>query len=295
MNCYLETHLIGDPTFSFTPFDAKTDLNEWVTSEKGNISFWNKNRSSSYADVQALALRMLFQEKGPEISDLLLRTFRSSPWFTVRMEAFKLLRICKDRNFIEAINLGIGDSYELIQRMAAVYMSESGDSSHIPFMISALLRNNLSKRVTYDLSDAVGMFDKELLLAELDKQLGGAEFISDKPEPGNDVKKSLEYNCNRMKTYVDEVLDPGTTEKEKLFNIKTFRNQTVHPYVKELINYLDTTTNKKLKLTGVEMLGWFDHSYLRDKIRDFCRKELKEEGLSGEMKKELLKTINRIN
>jgi len=295
MNCYLETHLIGDPTFSFSPPDGNIDLNGWIVTNTGNVKFWDKKRSSPYADLQALALRMLFQARGNEISDLLLRTFRNSPFYTVRMEAFKLLRIGKDRNFLEAMDLGIDDSYELIQRMSAIYMSESGDPLHIPFLVSALLRNNLSKRVAYDLSDAVGMFDKELLLAELDKQLNNSEFISEKPDPADEVKKSLEYNCNRMKTYVDEVLSPETSEKEKIFNLKTFRNQTVHPYVNELITYLDTTASMKVKLIGVEMLGWFDHSNRRKQIRDFCTKELKEEKLSGEMKKELLKTLNRIN
>jgi hypothetical protein len=295
MNCTLETHLIGDPTMCFQPFDKDLELNKWIVSNKNNKEFWKKQLKSKYADVQSLALRMIFQIEGPAMSDFLLQTFKTSKLFPVRAEALKLLYICKDDNFIEAVNLGISDSYELIQRLSAIYMGETGDPSHIPFMIDALLRNNVSKRVSYNLKDAMCGFDKDALLKELEKQIPEKEFLLDKEKSLDSFKKTIEYNSGKMKQYMDEILDPETKEKEKYFDLRTFRNMPVHQYLDVLINYVDTTTNDRLKTTGIELLGWFDHSYERQKISNFCDKKLKDESLPQKYKNEILKTKNRIN
>ncbi len=292
MNCLLETHLIGDPTFAFADFDKKINLNDRIVRNKRDRRFWNRQLGSPYADVQALAARMLFRISGRGMSDRLLEIFRTSPFYPVRMEALTLLRRCKDANFIEALNLGISDSYELIQRMSAVYMSETGEPAHVPYLIQALLRNNLSKRVSYNLRDAAGMFSKDLLLPEFEKQsteLPSHAFLEERVAT---LKNTIESNSARK--MVDELLDPAVAEKEKFFNLKAFRNQTVHPFAGELMGFIDTTSSINLKLTGIEMLGWFNHSFRREEIRDFCVRELAEEGQPAEIRKELLKTINRI-
>lgn len=295
MVCTLESHLIGDPTMAFQPFDDKLDLNNWMVANKGNKAFWEKQLGSEYADVQSLALRKIFETEGKAMSGFLLETFKESKLFPVRTEALRLLHICKDENFIEAINLGLTDSYELIQRLSAIYISESGSPEHIPSVIDALLRNNVSKRVAYNLKDALNGFDKKALLAELDKQIGDKEFLLNRDESYQELKKAIEYNCDKMQQYMDEILAPEAKEKEAVFNLRAFRNLPVHQHLGGLLNYLDTLSNNRVKLAGIEMLGWFDHSYERQKISDFCDKELNDQAISAECKNELIKTKNRVN
>lgn len=295
MNCSLETHIIGDPTMAFAQFDGDVKVNEWIVSKNQDSGFWKKQLTSKYADIQSLALRKLFQIEGPAVSGLLLKEFKESKVFAVRTEALRMLHICNDDNFIEAVNLGINDSYELIQRFSATYMSETGNPSHIPYLIDALLRNNISKRVEYNLKDAVNMFDKDELIAELEKQVDEKEYLLDKPKSLTDLKKTIEYNCDKMTQYVNEIISPDSKEKDKFFNIRTFRNQPVHPHLETLISYLDTTSSEKIKLAGIEVLGWFDHSYKGKMITDFCDKELLDERISEACKNEIIKTKNRIN
>jgi hypothetical protein len=294
MNCSLETHLIGDPTFSFVPADTKININDWLFRNKSRDSFWRKQLSSPYADVQALALRMIFEKEGASSSYLLLNFFKNSPWWTVRAEAFKLLGICRDNNYTEAINLGISDSYELIRRLSAIQMGNSGHPSHIPFMIGALLRNNVSKRVEYDLKTSLGMFDKNLLLAELDKQIPEKEYLLNAGESRKNLVQTIEYNCNRNKQDVEDLISDKTSKKEKMFNLRNFRNITVHQHLDQLISFTDTTTDQDLKLAAIEMLGWFDQSWQRDKISNFCDKELAKNNLPEIYRNEVLKTKNRI-
>jgi hypothetical protein len=294
MNCTLETHLIGDPTFSFIPADEKKDLNNWLFGQKNNDSFWRKQLSSPYADVQALALRMIFEKKGAASSDLLLHFFKNSKYYTARTEAFKLLALCRDDNYTEVINLGISDSYELIRRLSAIQMGNSGNPAHIPFMIGALLRNNVSKRVEYDLKTSLGMFDKNLLLAELEKQIPDKEYLLNPEETRKNLAQTIEYTCNRNEQDVNDLISDKTSKKEKMFNLRNFRNITVHQHLDQLISFTDTTTDQDLKLAAVEMLGWFDQSWQREKIKDFCDKELARNNLPEIYRNEVLKTKNRI-
>lgn len=295
MNCSLETHLLGDPTMMFAQRDKNVDLNNWMEKRAIDRSFWKKQLSSPYADVEALALRMLYQIDGIAVSDLLLDQFKNNTFYSVRAEALKLLRMCKDNNFIQALNLGMTDSYELIQRFSPLYMSETGHPSHVPYIIDAMLRNNTSKRVAYNLKEAAGMYNKDVLLAELDRQIERKEFLLDKDETYQQIRKSVEYGCNRMRSYIDELVNAETKEKDQIFNLRAFRNQTIHQHLEELISFIDTTSNTRLKLAGVELLGWFDHSYKRNLITDFCEKALNDKSITEELKNELIKTKNRIN
>jgi hypothetical protein len=294
MNCSLETHLIGDPTFCFVPADAKINLNIWLSEQKNDLTFWLKQLSSPYADVQALALRNIFEKEGTATSDLIFDVFKTSEFFTVRMEAFKLLCICRDENYTEAVNLGISDSYELIQRIAAIQMGNSGNPKHIPFLIHALLRNNVSKRVEYDLKTAASMFDKKLLLEELNLQIPGKEFLLNPGETRKNLTQSVEYSCDRLEQDVNDLFSDQIKKKEKVFNLRNFRNMTIHPYLEKLISFTDSTEDPELKLIAVEMLGWFDQSWKRDKIIAFCEQELAKTDLEENYRNEVIKTKNRI-
>jgi hypothetical protein len=294
VNPTLETHLMGDPTFSFASNDPEIHVNDWIALRKDDPAFWMEKLNSPYADMRALALHMLYLKDGKKVSDLLLKQFAESRYFTVRMEAFKLLSWCKDANFIKAINLGIGDSYELIQRYAANFMSRTGDESHVPFLIDALLRNNTGKRVKYQLRNAIGVFDQALLMKELAKQLPAKEFLLDKEAEKAEMEKAINDESERMKRYVSEVTDAKSTDKERLFSIKTFRNDNAHPYLTPLINFTDTVKNENLKLTGLEMLGWFNYSSKRDEIEKFCNKIIESGKLNPACLNEAIKTRNRI-
>lgn len=294
MNCSLETHLIGDPAFAFANRDKDYDLNRMITTAKSDVAWWKKMLQSPYADVQSLALRMLFEEKGEAFSGELLRTFKTSGFYPVRTEAFKLLCQCRDKNLIEAVNLGINDSYELIQRLSALEMGNTGDVLHIPYLISALLRNNLSLRVAYNLKNEVSVFSRDLMLKELALQLPEKEYLLDRKGREEELEKLIRYNCGKSLEAVDEILSDKTTDKEKLFNIRAFRNTNVHPYLSDLIGFAGSVQNKRLKIATVEMLGWFNASSNRQLILDFCRKELARNDPDEQYRNELTRTMNRV-
>ena len=294
MNCTLETHLIGDPAFAFSVPEGYPDLNQLVTSGKKDVAPWKKMLQSPVADIQALALRILYEQKGKAFSDQLLDQFKTSGFFPVRAEAFRLLCQCRDQNLIQAVNLGISDSYELIQRLSALEMGNTGDPSHIPYLIDALLRNNLSPRVEYNLRNDVSVFSQNLMLAELARQLPDKEYLLDQDKKEEEMEKLIRYNCGKSLQSVDELLSDKTSAKDKMFNIRAFRNTNVHPYLADLVRFTGSVTDERLKVAAAEMLGWFNSSWNRQLILDFCRKELARNDLSGPYRHELVRTMNRV-
>ncbi len=294
VNPTLETHLMGDPTFSFTTRDSDCKPNDWINFRKGDMAFWQKQLDSPYADVQALALRMIYLSEGKSLSPVLLSKFKSSRFFTVRMEALKLLSWCRDENFLAAINIGMTDSYELIQRFSAIFMSRTGDESHIPYLITGILKNNTTKRVNYQLRSGLGMFDKDLLIKELEKQLPDKEFLLDKEAEKREMEKIITSETERIGRYVSEVIDKKSTEKERMFSLKTFRNDNAHSHLNALLNFTDTVSNESMKLTALEMLGWFNYSSRRGEIEALCNKLIQSGKLSPKCRNEAEKTVNRI-
>ena len=100
--CYLETHIIGDPTFRFTSVDPGFDIHQLSVTETKNIKLWKKLLKSDYPDVQCLALRMLYENyETKEISQLLFDTYKNSNFWSVRVKCLKLLSKINDANYIE--------------------------------------------------------------------------------------------------------------------------------------------------------------------------------------------------
>ncbi|MBN1821330.1 MAG: hypothetical protein JW833_11465 [Prolixibacteraceae bacterium] len=295
MSCSIETHLIGDPTLSFVSPDKNLDLNKLITSKTDDINFWKKQLESPYPDVQALALRMIYNVNKSGSSDLFLEVFEKSPYNSVRAEAFKILSFCRDKNFITAVNLGINDNYEYIQRISASYMLKSGDKSHIPFLIDALFQNTKGKRVLYQLKDAIGMFDKQDLLDELEKQIGQKEYLLDPSETRRGIEKLILNSTGSTDRYIADLSSDEATEKSLYNDIRLFRNKPAHSKLPELITFIDTVTSPKVKQAGIEMLGWFNYSTKRESISPFCDQLINNPEIPEGCRQEAIKTKNRIN
>ena len=73
----LEGHIIGDPTFHFSPISSNT-LGIDIVTNKNNIQTWENYLASPNADVQALALRMLVEnDVNKNMSSRLLTIFKT--------------------------------------------------------------------------------------------------------------------------------------------------------------------------------------------------------------------------
>ena len=99
-NPYFESHIFGDPTFTFAPFTKLGfDVNEAIYNSN---KWWKKQLKSEYAAMQSFAINELAL-RGAITSGEILDIFKSSPFQTVRLMAMNTLAMYKDDNYIEAM------------------------------------------------------------------------------------------------------------------------------------------------------------------------------------------------
>ncbi len=291
--CYLETHIIGDPTFRFTSFDPSVNANQLSVNGSKSNRFWKKQLKSEYADIQVLALRGLFENSYDGISDLLLETYKNTDLANVRTECLLLLSKINDQNYTEVLKLAMFDDHELTQRFAIYRAGKKGGNELIPGIVK-LSFMNLSERVEFNLKNAISFFDKEKLLAEFDKQAKDVNFIVYQEMANKAIRQFLESSGRRYNSVVETLTDTSSSDKSKYFEIRGLRNSNYHEGVDVFISFLESSDNEEHRLAMVEALGWFTHSYQKDKIIDYCNKLSNETSESKEIRKEAIKTVLRL-
>lgn len=294
MVCYLESHIIGDPTFRFATSDPGLNAEKMMPVIHNNSRLL-KLASYPHPDVQCWALWHLSANGYPQLSDLLTDKYFSSPYGVVRMEALKLLSQERDGNFIRVTGAALDDSYELVRRFAAVYCQESGDPSLAPALIKAVTDPNISKRVNYQAADALAYFDGELLVKELNKRFSGIDTSNYLGQIYDKTLAAIKKGSAACEKAIKAVTGDDATEKARIFEIRSLRNLTYHPAIEPLCSYLLTAPGEKIEVELIEALGWFNYSYNREMIIDTCMKIISmPDKFSESSVREATRTIKRL-
>lgn len=291
---YLESHIIGDPTFCFTPAVEGPDINRLIA--KGNISQWKEilNDAASLPDYQCMAIEQLMQ-KGCIESSHLLEIFRTSPYGIVRMQALVSLASFRNDHFIEALKLAANDSYEMVQRAGINYMAQSGDDRLIPALISLSISNNTSERCNFNTMNALSFYPEKKLIAEFDRQFADRQIrYIDKDKVGATIQKAIISNANKWQDDVNKVTSPDTNDKSRASAIRTLRNYCPHYMIPQLLDYLQTCNRPEFQTALLEALGWRARSYMAPQIATLAQKMSKDSQFQEEVRKEALKTYNRL-
>ncbi|NQU32889.1 MAG: HEAT repeat domain-containing protein, partial [Bacteroidetes bacterium] len=290
--CYLETHIIGDPTYRFSSVDPSLDIQKLAVSKTSNNT-WLGLLDSEYIDVQAYALRRLFENDYEKISELLLNTYKTSVYGSVRTECLILSSKINDENFIEILKLALFDDYELIQRFAVKMAGDSGDEELIPSMI-ALGFINMSERIEFNYSNNIGFFDDEKLLAEFDKQVPEVKSIIKAEEIIPQIRKVFEKSNERYDETIEVITNSESSQRSLYNNIRNLRNYNYHQGVPGFLKFLDESEDQELRQMLIEALGWFNLSFEKQQIIDYCNKLANDEAEPEEIRQEAKKTVLRL-
>ena len=287
-NPYLGAHIYGDPTFTFVPGEEVSfDVNQAIYK---NNKFWKKQLKNSSAAIKCFAMEMLVQNNGIT-SEELLEVFKTSPENTVRLVAYMMLTTMKDDNFVEATALALNDSYELIQRFGAIYAGKSGDERLIPSLVSAVSRIANGSRVDFQLRGAIELFPHEKLVAEFVKQNPCKNYYDKDKEEKRIMAIFNRYTNVNME---NELNLPNATVKEKINMVRNFRNKNLHTATDKLMQMFMTETDEELRYTILEAFGWFNNSYKRNEIINFCEQVWASEAYSDKLRNEAQKTAKRL-
>ncbi|HBY02581.1 MAG TPA: hypothetical protein DEG92_08620 [Rikenellaceae bacterium] len=293
---YLESHLIGDPTYQFASLDSKEAkvLNTRLATKGGELSTWKNYLNSNKVNEQTVAIKQLSKIPSKDFSAQLLKLFKESKHYSVRMEALKRLLDTRDANSIEAVRLGLDDSYELIRRFSARFAAYYGDKVFIAPLVNIVIFSNESQRVQYAAQGSLQMLDIKEVVKEIENQVN-ASNLTDKQET---IKNLSEYYKGQQRAQdksLKTILDKSAKPENRLSAIRSLRNYNNHKQVSSLLTMLkDSSDDPDLRAALAEALGWFNLSIHKDVILDTLNDVYKESSISEKLKAEVLQSIKRM-
>ena len=290
---YLESQCIGDPTFAFAPAVKTEDINELLASS--NLKLWQRYLSEkNLPDMRSMAMARFF-ESGQLSTSQLLDIFRTSSSALVRLQALELLSEKHDDNFIEAVKLGVDDSYELVQRFAINFIGKSGDERLVPVLIHKSISNNTSERCNFSLMNAMTMFKKDVLMSEFKKQFDNPDVrYINKENMRKTIEKAINSNAGKWTEYMENIIGPETPKKRRIMSIRMSRNYCPPYYIPQIMDYIKTCTDPEVQTAIFESLGWRRYSYMAPRIAAFAKACSEDSKYPETVREEALKTYNRL-
>ena len=263
---YLENHLIGDPTFRFTPHD-KAEARRAARLEKDLVlrrddpAVWNRYIGSDDPNDRAAGVLHLAD------TETALRLLKEDPSWIVRISAFDVLREAADGHAEEAILVASRDPFELVVRQACRFASARGDAGKDSCIVRAMEtlyedHPDLA-RVNWDADDALTM-------------IRGHEHLD------GEIAKAADRSLPVM---------------QRIYAMRSFRNYRCLKAVPVLLaNATDPSEDPALRQVALETLGWFDSAPVRSDIAERLRQSVSSEaGMPGNVKSENLKTQKRLS
>ncbi|MFA6334632.1 MAG: HEAT repeat domain-containing protein [Bacteroidales bacterium] len=288
---YLESHLIGDPTYRFYSEGSNT-LNRNLATAYSKL--WERYLNSPNPNLQALALTQLSKNPPKDFSARLLKIFKESKYYSVRMEALKRLLDIGDANMVEAIRLGLDDPYELIRRFSARFAGYSGDPVLVAPLVNTVLFSNESQRVQYAAQGSLLMFDINTVIKEIENQVGVSN-LTGKQEVIQNLSGYYQSQQKSQEKSLKIILDKSAKPNDRLSAIRNIRNNNNHKQVENLLVMLkDNGEDQNLRVSLAEALGWFNLSICRSSIINALNAVCTDPASSPELKAESQQSLNRL-
>jgi hypothetical protein len=287
---YLETHLFGDPTFRFSG-DRSIDLNKAIVLQKNNAAFWESLLDHASADVQCLAMEKIFRIKGVAASSMLRNKYFNSNYGVVRMEALKCLSLINNADLKAVLLAACNDPYEFVRRQAAYLLCDIGSEDMIVPAVELYINDNHSKRVAGKAKDALDFMDSKKVKELLPSVYAKHTHVHNAKEELEYLVKQQDYTAFKIDRDMKIVMDKTKPVKERLGEITIFRNYNYHTEVPKLISLvLDASEDLAVRTTVIEALGWFFHSYQKEKILAACDQLISDKAAPETLRQQAEKT-----
>ena len=289
LTCFLENHLIGDPTLRFTPtVDAGMDINQALTLNTQDIAFWKKQLTSPLADLQALALRELSDANYKDLVPLLEESYYHSPSFMVRLEALRLLALNYPSLSVKVMKAALNDSYELIRRYAAEYVEKNASPELLPAWIEGYLQRSHEKRFRFKVTGGLDAFPYADTKAEIERQAAQLTWFDRSHVDA--ILEQLPRQEKSMETDIQTITDPKSKASWVRRDLRTFRNHPVGGKPLEtLIRFVkDESRPADQRVIAAEVLGWYymyhDKASIVSALKDI---KTRDEVLMNEIRKSI--------
>lgn len=262
---YLESHMIGDPTFRFTSNNAAdrekcNRLHRDLVFNAKSSQTWIDYLNSPDAILRAAGVTRLALLPG-NWSGIIKDVYEKDDSWIVRLSALNAQMKYIDENAHKTISEAFKDSYEVVARTAARFAGASSDARYIEDLEWVRENRKDFKRVAF-------------IATSSEKVLTPGSFASD----------------------IEKMTNKENSDKKRINAIRSFRNNRVPEAVAPLLAIVrDNNENEELRTVAAETLGWFRQSIQRVQISDELAASIEtEKKMPSKVKKEIQKTIKRL-
>ncbi|NOZ60504.1 MAG: HEAT repeat domain-containing protein, partial [Calditrichaeota bacterium] len=291
MNPYLESQILGDPTFQF--YGEQNNQINSLLQACGSVSDWEKLLRSPDVPLRSLAVFKLSQKKDQKYLDKFLEIYHHDESFVVRAEALRAVAQTRSVQLRNLLLQSIHDPFEFIRRKSVVLMGDIGRKKFVsPLIVAAL--SDPSERVVFSAKTALS----KILILKEDVEKYTKKFSDRFSE--DEISKLLKTTSilrsrDVRKEYLPKIKNEKLPLRKRISAARFFRNYRFHEAVPELIavaqeKALDTNLRKAI----IEALGWFVYSYQREKIINFCKEIISDKNEQDAIKSEARKTRTRL-
>ena len=267
---YLESHVIGDPTFAFLPTPPC----------KGSAD---------------LLCRDMLEHASRYSDKALLHTLRTSPLATVRLQAFTMLTDRRSNILDDAITTALDDNYEMLQRFAVNVMAKRGSERLVPAFARLLTRTNLSKRVAFNADQAIQFFNKQLLAKAVDSCLAQMEGRLVKADSFcTAVRGQVEKMGARWDSDIMSLLNDSLDHKHALRQAGYMRIYCPAYLLPKVADYTLRCTDNEVRKALLNVMGWHRLAYTSDVCLEVAHKIAADQSLPQDVRDEARRCALRI-
>ncbi len=268
---YLESHLFGDPTFSFkasNTIEFMPPYDGYEYDEKFIPYFKNLVLEHPSPAIRSQALKGLHRLLGENITEFLYTVYENDPSFTVRMQSIVLMARDRTELFYNSLPIFLNDPYELIRRTAVKWMGEGGRESYIDYIKECIL-NETSERV---------IFNAVRSLARIGGEKARSALLYVHPVINSNVDDFtvLHQTGSAISHSRDEWVYENIISHLKSDDIRrkkrTVRSMRMRRHIRALSALTDVMNDKsenpEIRVMAAEALGWYGMYENREKLID---------------------------
>lgn len=291
----LETHLIGDPSYYFSA-DQDFDYNKLFVAGSENKAVWEKLMSSENPDLQCVAMKNLSYPYNMNFSKELKDIYLSSSSFVVRMEALKLLYSYNDENLRDVLVIALSDPYELIRRSAATMVGKCGDDELISPLLNVIFDDKYSKRVKANAYNSFDFMNPDIVIPALSEVAQNYSYVLNSSVLRDKMLKRAIRNKEKVRNNFNDMVSDTVLMRYRMREAQTLRNYYYHFMVKDYCEFmLLPELDDNLRITMIEAMAWYNHSYEKEIIEKACTQIKENETFSSEIRLEAQRTLNRLS
>ncbi len=263
---YLESHLIGDPTYRFSFHDKAgrklcEKLHNDLLFNADKASVWEKYTGSGEPLLRCAGITHL-SYIDPSRAHKIAYGMMDDPSWTVRIHAFNALCTDPDERIPEAVRQGLGDIYELVARNSVKMAAAIGDTTLIADVRAfSAAHPEMVRASVYGAEDAVRVLTD-----------GGY-----------------------YKTSAANAADRNLSAARRVGAIRTFRNaRSIYAVDTLLAIAADGSDDVYVRTVACEALGWYTQSVCRGRIIAALNSELDGGDVPERVAAEMRKTVKRL-